>query len=215
MPTANRQSEAVHEAKTVIAEAKDTVKSFFAAFGTVRSARNAVGAPTDEEQDLLRAALVFAGAGLDSTVKHLIRGAVPLLAISDDEMRSELETYVQRRLRDDAEQGSKYLANVMLSSNAPSKLIEDYVRHLTGESLQSGEQLLRILKAFGISRSEVNLDKNQLDRIFDARNKIIHELDISGSSGVGQRRRNSRRKVNIQSDAWRAHTTWRANNLCG
>lgn len=59
-------------AYTILCNSHDTASSFLETFEAVRSARNARGAPTDEEQDLLRACVVFAGAGLDSMVKQLV-----------------------------------------------------------------------------------------------------------------------------------------------
>lgn len=60
------------DASSVLDRAKKTVASLEEAFDTVRQQRGVTsGAPTDEEQDLLRAALVFAAAGLDSALKPI------------------------------------------------------------------------------------------------------------------------------------------------
>src|SRR5262245_15398576 len=57
------------------------------------------GALTDAEQDLLRAMLVFAAAGLDSLLKRLIRDALGSLAERDADVQRELEAFVSRRIR--------------------------------------------------------------------------------------------------------------------
>ena len=88
-------------ARKVLAQARDSVKGFLKAFDTVRRARNAKGNPTDEEQDLLRASLVFAAAGLDSVAKELIKGSIRTLAGSDSDVQRELETFVRRQIRGD------------------------------------------------------------------------------------------------------------------
>ena len=38
-----------------------------------------VGTPTYEEQDMLRAMVIFSAAGLDSALKYLLRDALPVL----------------------------------------------------------------------------------------------------------------------------------------
>src|SRR5438093_6910832 len=91
---------------------------------TSRTARRATGgALTDAEQDLLRAMLVFAAAGLDSLVKQLIRDALRPLAGKDSAVRAELETFVTRQMRadlsadeSDAASGRKFLARVMVAA---------------------------------------------------------------------------------------------------
>src|SRR5437762_13871303 len=49
------------------------------------------GALTVAEQDLLRAMLVFAAAGLDSLVKQLIRDALRTLSARDRAVQAELD----------------------------------------------------------------------------------------------------------------------------
>ena len=57
-------------------KARDAASSFLAAFTQSRRARGSPrGTSTDAEQDMLRAALVFAGAGLDAVVKQLLADA--------------------------------------------------------------------------------------------------------------------------------------------
>ncbi len=60
-------------AHSILERACDAAEAFVSAFATVRRARKAKGTPTDHEQDLMRAGLVFAAAGLDTLVKQLIR----------------------------------------------------------------------------------------------------------------------------------------------
>ena len=78
------EHEETSKAKKVVNHAKDSVRGFLDAFTAVRAHRNAErGAPTDEDQDLARAALVFAAAGLDSCIKHLIKDSIHSLSIFD------------------------------------------------------------------------------------------------------------------------------------
>src|SRR5690349_10645733 len=71
-------------AYVILCNAHDAASSFLEAFQDVRKARRAKGMPTDEEQDLLRAMLLFASAGLDSLVKQLIRDALPAVLESNE-----------------------------------------------------------------------------------------------------------------------------------
>jgi NADH dehydrogenase FAD-containing subunit len=62
------------------------------------STREAKGTPTDEKQDLLRAMLIFATAGLDSMVKQLITDALPSVIEIDLGATAMFKKYVERRL---------------------------------------------------------------------------------------------------------------------
>jgi hypothetical protein len=76
----NKQCE---NAYLILCNAHDASSSFLEIFNNVRTTRKAKGTPTDEEQDLLRAMLTFAGAGLDSMVKQLIVDALPSVVRRD------------------------------------------------------------------------------------------------------------------------------------
>ena len=109
-------------AHKVLDQARDSVGGFLRAFDTVRQTRGARGNPTDEEQDLLRAALVFAAAGLDSVTKELIKGSIRELAASDPDVQTELETFVQRQLRGDTDEpdavgGTRFLAKILVAGS--------------------------------------------------------------------------------------------------
>ena len=59
-------TEATQNAFTILCSTHNAASSFLDIFEATRRTRKAKGTPTDEEQNLLRAMLVFAGAGLDS-----------------------------------------------------------------------------------------------------------------------------------------------------
>ena len=180
------------KAELILEHAQASVKSFSDAFDNVRAHRGAGrGMPTDEDQDLLRAMLVFAGAGLDSLVKQLIRDALPALLARDAGVQKRFEEFVFRRLRGDEDDpdlvtGNKFLARLLASAQPRAQLIEEYVRELTGASLQSAEELMRAAAALGLDSKSAGIDPKELKPIFAVRNKIIHELDIDLE---GQRRK--------------------------
>jgi hypothetical protein len=128
--------------------------------------------------------LVMAAAGLDSMAKQLIRESLTDLLRCDPNVREGLETFVARQLRGDSEggaaaSGNRFLARMLVSESQRNQLIEEYILHLTGTSLQSPEELMRTATALGLEPVDVGIDKRALKPIFDVRNKIIHELDIN------------------------------------
>lgn len=90
---------ATYNSGLILAYANVTSRSLLATFRAVRHARGAKGTPTDEEQDLLRAMVVFAGAGLDSMTKQLVGDALPVLVTELPTARDRIEELVSRHLR--------------------------------------------------------------------------------------------------------------------
>lgn len=60
-------------AKRVLDQARDSDAGFLTAFETVRQDRNGRGKPTDEEQNLIRAALLFSRLVLTRCARNLSR----------------------------------------------------------------------------------------------------------------------------------------------
>ena len=187
-----------NNAKKIVDHAKESVTGFFNAFGTVRKHRTAKGAPTNEEQDLVRSALVFAAAGLDSCIKHLIRDSIHSLSEFDTKVRDQLDKFVKKLIK--AESPDR-LAEALLADSPRQSIIDSYIYELTGSSLQSFEELAKAGGALGINTNFLNNDKSYIIEIFKTRNKIIHELDIKFEELPGQRERNSRTKKQLKSDA--------------
>lgn len=202
MPIKKTTPKETDRAEIVLKQAKVSIKHFRDAFSTVRKARSASGPPTAGEQDLIRASLTFAAAGLDSVVKELIKGAIRSLAEKDENVQKGLEEYARRQLRDDsdgsfAKNGASFIANILVSSSPYEQLIEKYTLHLTGSSLQSVDELFKASGALGINVGLVNSNSKDLREIFIIRNKIIHELDVRFDGTSGQKARNSRTKTKL------------------
>ena len=154
---------------------------------------------TDEEQDLLRAMLVMTAAGLDAMVKELIRCALPSLVERYEAVRDGLEKFVARQIRGDSDTpevvgGVKFLARLLTAPNQQVQVVEEYIRELTGASLQSPHELVKATTALGVNPNDINLNPRDLKPIFDIRNQIIHELDVNLD---GERRR---RNIRGQTD---------------
>lgn len=186
------------KARTILQSTHDSATGLIASFADVRKHRGAgQGAPRNNEQDLLRACLVFAAAGLDSTLKQLIRDALPSLVRSDEDVREGLETFIVRQTRGDPDGGEaafgrKFLAKILVADNHLDALIEQYILSLTGSSLQSADELAKATSALGLKQQQVGVDHKTLRPIFGIRNKIIHELDIN--LDAKNRNRESRRR---------------------
>lgn len=175
----------------------ESADSFLEALEIVREERGAQrGALTDEEQDLLRMMVVIGAAGLDSLLKQIIRDCLPRLVELDENVQQGLEIFVTRQLRGEVEDlntsvSNKFLAKVLLADSHQTQVIEEYVQHLTGNSLQSASEVMKAVNALGIDPKQISIDPNKLKPIFDIRNRIIHELDINFEAA--RRNRSSRR----------------------
>lgn len=189
------------KARAILQYAHDSAEALLAAFEQVRLARNAGrGRSTDEEQDLLRAMLVMAAAGLDSSLKQLIRDCLPDLARAHESVASELEKYVVRQLRGDREEpesaaSTAFLAKLLVAESLREALLERYVLSLTGSSLQSPQELAKACNALAVDPPAVGVRVADLRPIFTARNRIIHELDIDFGTGIRNRFPRSRQSM--------------------
>ena len=111
------QRDACQDTHVILCNAHDAVRSFLDTFEAVRKTRNAKGMPTDEEQDLLRAMVLFAGAGLDSMVKQLIRDALPTIIECDEGATLQFKDYIEKRLRDLEGSSRRFLADILGDRN--------------------------------------------------------------------------------------------------
>jgi len=148
LTTANPQTE---KPALIYQYSVESANSLWAAYHLTRSARGSPGGITTyQEQDILRAMVVAAASGLDAALKQLIEESIPSLLGFSDSVREEFEKFARRHLQaedtDVAVVSPKVLARILTSSDPQKRLVEDYVDELTGESLQSADQLLRICK---------------------------------------------------------------------
>lgn len=127
----------VDRAQRFLASAYDSVAALFDVhYPLVRSARSAKqGRLTHAEQDLFRAAVVFAAAGLDSTLKELVRQAVPLQVKRSADAREKFRKFTAIFLSDPQGSSAMRLAEVITSDDPRASLVEAYLRQLTGSNL--------------------------------------------------------------------------------
>jgi len=176
-PQKPKNSEVLN-AYVILCNTHDASSSFLHLFETTRKSRKAKGMATDEEQDLLRAMLIFATSGLDSMIKQLIREALPLITNKEEGAKEVFKKHIERKLNTSDQINCKLLAKVLVEGDPQKSLIEELVADLTLSSLQSKDELLKIASYFNIPSNELTNDFNLLREIFDVRNQIVHEMDI-------------------------------------
>ncbi len=144
---------------------------------------------------MLRSMIVFAGAGVDAVMKQLVRETLETIILRSDAASDKFANFVEARLDPSTGANVKRLAHYLLSTSPRQTLTEEYVLDLTGSSLQSVEQLDRILSALGIEDRDVRRRCKDLKPLFVARNEIVHELDLVQVDTPGDRHRRTRTKA--------------------
>ena len=179
-------------AYVILRNTHDAAASFLDIFERVRATRQARGAPTDEEQDLLRAMLSFTSSGLDSLVKQLIRDALPSVIAAQQGAQENFRSFVEKRISRQQGADGKFLALVLTHPDPRSVLFAEIVRELTSSSLQSAEELLKAASYFDIPSAAVCGNVAALKQVFHARNQIAHEMDVDFTQQNRSRRPRSR-----------------------
>ncbi|WP_026838502.1 hypothetical protein [Gillisia sp. JM1] len=147
----------------------------------------------EEKEDLLRAMFVFATGGLDSLIKQAIKDSLSNLIEVNEGANNMFESFVEKEIQDkksdDLRIDSKLMAKLLTSANPREELKKRLEYHLTSNSLQSKDQILKVASFFDVPSNSIVTDFIGLQSIFLERNKIIHEMDINFD---GDRSRNKR-----------------------
>jgi hypothetical protein len=169
-------SDALKKPYRIVKAAHDTAKDLLSTFDRPAGNARAQGPPTAKEQDLLRSMLIFAGAGLDSSLKLLIRAAMPLLFVKEPKIETKVAEYFSKI-------EPKSLAIYILKVSPRDAMLEDLINDLTGSSLQSPDELERVIGFLNLDRQKIigpgKNDRQVIKAAFDTRNNIIHELDVN------------------------------------
>lgn len=190
--------------QTVFQHAVNSVSSFYTIYQKLRRGRGA-GSTTHEEQDLLRAMLVFACSGLDAVVKQLIKDSLSEIINRDADgkgARQEFQKFVERRMKrmnnSEAEEkipfvDTNFIAQVLTSNEPKTALLRSLRDYLLSDSLQSRDQLLKVAAHFAITKDQVLANFDMTKTVFEVRNDIIHEMDVDLSGKAkGQKKRRGR-----------------------
>lgn len=142
-----------------------------------------------DSRDLYRAAILFAGAGLDRAVKALVAGALPVLATFDDEVQTKLSAFAESAISstDGVGVSPGALVKFLLGAGASPREVfaENWVKALTAGSAQSTQRLEEVASALGVTDPEIRKRlkstkgrNSMLEKAFIARNQVAHDLDI-------------------------------------
>ncbi len=146
--------------------------------------------------------LVFACAGLDFLVKQLLKTKLTRLIATDSGAKLKFKEFVRRGLDKDPREIMNLAALIFTEESPRDLLLSEYIKSLTGDSLQSVEQLLKVSGASGLDQQAIfSRDRmNALKDAFIVRNQIIHEMDINvdGPRDQGYRTRRQRRATEIE-----------------
>jgi hypothetical protein len=189
-----------HKTASSLLDAYERIRKDRLAAITQKERKSKAGTTTDQEQDILRAMLVMATAGLDGGTKQFIRDTMPSLIAKNETIRSGLITFIERQVRGDIDtQGMagnpKFIARLLAAPSHQKQAIEEYIDKLTSGSLQSARELLQVGQAFALKETDIYHGKQtmkEVQKIFNIRNKIIHELDMNLE---GKPRKRTQRKM--------------------
>lgn len=185
----------------ILLKTVDSVNSFDELYQSKRE--GASGPSTHAQQDLYRAMLVFACAGLDVFLKQLLKTKLATLAKIDPAAKGKFKEFVKRGMKRDERELMNTLAFALISDNPQEDLLNEYLKELTRDSLQSMDQLRIVCDAAGLDTKAIFTENNQsvLKAAFDVRNQIIHEMDINLSlptGSPGYRTRRQRKYPNME-----------------
>jgi hypothetical protein len=196
-PTTVGLDSSVHRSQRYLAAAYDAVANLIEeTYPALRNKREGSrGRLTHAEQDVFRAAVIFAGAGVDTVFKEALRGCVTLQIESSTGAREKYLEFVTNYIQDAGAISPKRLALLLTSFDSSQDLKAAYIESLTGSSLQSQQQVTKALAALGLQdERDLFKDSVKLNPLFRVRNQIAHEMDMTPASvsGRGARSRHER-----------------------
>ncbi|MGW7425845.1 hypothetical protein ACWGJB_38435 [Streptomyces sp. NPDC054813] len=135
-----------------------------------------------DAQDLLRAAIVFTSAGLDSAVQALIHHAVPVLITQPGTPRDKYEAFIENQTR--AANVDKEFLTALKEQDPGTALVDLYIASKTKASFQGSNDLQgRAAGSLGITNRQIPKARyTALDDFFTARNDVAHRLDMENVS---------------------------------
>ena len=180
----------------ILKAAHETSSDLLALFDKPQGGTRPAGKPGNTDQDLLRSMLIFAGAGLDASMKRLIEDAFFLVVESDEGVRKKAIEHFSKQLSNE----TKDLARWLFDEKPRGAMVSDLIKHLTGSSLQSKEQVETVIDYFKLERKNILAgNESVIKEAFAVRNKIIHEMDadLSKERTQGQRKRTQRLRTDM------------------
>jgi hypothetical protein len=93
----NENTKELKNATIILGHAVDSVNQFYKLFQKNR--KGIKGGTTHQDQDLLRAMLVFSCSGLDAVIKQLIKDALPSVIIKEPGAKKEFQNFIERKMK--------------------------------------------------------------------------------------------------------------------
>lgn len=163
----------------------------------VRDGKEVRGGWAYPAQDSLRASVLFAGAGLDRSLKRLAEDALPALVEFDDTANAKFQGFATDAITDGEAVDARRLVGLLLGRGQSPRdtMIAAWIYKLGSASAQSSERVSEFAGALGIKdarlRERISTSKNKtkpLEKAFSARNEIAHELDVTDPEAETRRR---------------------------
>lgn len=188
----------LNRSQRYLASAYDSVASLFEeTYPALRAQRTGSrGRLTHAEQDIFRAAVVFAGAGVDTVFKEAMRSCIAIQVERSEGAREKYLEFVIRFIQAGPAVDTRQLATILTTAD-PARMLKDaYVDKLTGSSLQSLTQVTGAMSALGLQdEKELFKQAKCLNALFRVRNEIAHELDMTPESAGGRGARHRRERT--------------------
>lgn len=182
-----------------------SVNGLFDALETVRKAKqNTTGQDTRgrlgrDEEDLLRAALVFTSSGLDACCKRLLRDTLECLVAGNATASRKFHDFIKQELTSGPPDP---LTQAIVADEPRKQMLKFYIDTRTKASLQgSGDVKARVRDTLGISNAQLPaVQIKRLDKFFEARNAIVHDLDYKDPSAPRSEARWTRAMEDVRDD---------------
>lgn len=150
--------------------------------------RSSRGRLSRDQVDLLRAAIVFTGGGLDAVCQRLVYDSIGKLIDRGGTAAEKFDGYVRGELY--ALKPSNELITAVTSSDPRDALIDAYRTAKTRQSFQGSSDVRdRVAKLLGIPDNVLRKSRfDALNSFFAARNDIVHQLDYKDINGTSTAR---------------------------
>jgi hypothetical protein len=199
-----REGENFYPEFVIFQKTVEAINSFNSLYKVGRQGKKG-GPSTHAQQDLYRAMLVFACAGLDVLVKQLIKTKLVRLIDADKAAKEKFKDYIKNRMGKNEKEVLNVVALALVDQNPKEIFLKEYISSMTEDSLQSVPELMRVTTAACLDVKNIfTSDRvNRLKDAFHVRNQIIHEMDISVNDGTARTSgsRTRRQRVSRQMEA--------------
>jgi len=181
------------EAVSILQSAHGTASYLADVFAYLETQIEATDDPEQAEfaaqnEELLRAMLIFAGSGLDAMIKQLVQDALAEVINLRNGAQERFRRFVEKRLKRGDAPDYSFVAGVIADPDPRLRLVGNLVDDLTSRSLQSVNEILSVGSYFDIPSSTLIPEPEVTRNVFSVRNQIIHEMDIDFADSNKSRR---------------------------